>query len=59
MQQNKKQPYLAPAVKVVSYKVEIGQAGSPSNLRLRDNEANQQVNISDFTEGNTTGWSWE
>ena len=29
MQQNKKQPYLAPAVKVVEVKVERGMQGSP------------------------------
>ena len=56
MDNNKKQPYLAPAVKVVSYKVEIGQVGSSSNVNPINNNS-QQVNISDFEENNVDfGW---
>ena len=56
MQQNKKQPYLAPAVKVVSYKVEIGQAGSSSNVNPINNNS-QQVNIGNFEES-TSDLDW-
>ena len=56
MDNNKKQPYLAPAVKVVSYKVEIGQAGSSSNVNPINNNS-QQVNIGNFEES-TSDLDW-
>ena len=42
MHQNKKQPYLAPAVKVVEVKVERGMAGTDfNNTPISDDLANE------------------
>ena len=54
MYNNKKQPYLAPAVKVVEYKVERGFNDS---FRAQDASVNPPTNGTEtYAAGNADGW---